>query len=178
MRQTVIAVVGRKKSGKTVTIEALTRELTNRGYIVATAKHIPEPNFTIDKEGKDTWRFARSGARIVVGVSAEEIATIEKVHTEDLSLRGILLRCNGGQIVFLEGFRDLVARVKSIYKIVVLKSANDVAEATGTFDPILAFTGPYMPEKSTVKAPYFDSIKDGRKIADLIETFAKREDVT
>jgi molybdopterin-guanine dinucleotide biosynthesis protein MobB len=41
-------------------------------------KHIPEPNFTIDREGKDTWRYAQAGATTVVGVSADEIATIEK----------------------------------------------------------------------------------------------------
>lgn len=175
MRQTVIAVVGGKKSGKTTTIEILTRELTDRGYRIATAKHIPEPDFTIDKEGKDTWRYAQSGAKTVVGVSANEIATIEKVNAEDLSLRQILQRCRGGQIVFLEGFRELVARAKGIHKIVVLKSANEVAEAVGTFEPILAFTGPYVPKKCALKAPYFDSFKDARKITNLIETLVKRQ---
>ena len=54
----VIAVVGIKSSGKTTTIEALTKELTKRGYKIAVVKHIPEPDFTIDTVGKDTWRFA------------------------------------------------------------------------------------------------------------------------
>ena len=34
-RPVVIAVVGSKSSGKTTTIEALTKELTKRGYIIA-----------------------------------------------------------------------------------------------------------------------------------------------
>ncbi len=44
----VIAVVGRKKSGKTTTIENLVRELTKRGLNIAVIKHISKPDFTID----------------------------------------------------------------------------------------------------------------------------------
>ncbi|MBS7635908.1 molybdopterin-guanine dinucleotide biosynthesis protein MobB [Candidatus Bathyarchaeota archaeon] len=49
---TVIAVLGSKESGKTTTIEALTRELTRRGYKVAAVKHIPERDFTIEQRAK------------------------------------------------------------------------------------------------------------------------------
>jgi molybdopterin-guanine dinucleotide biosynthesis protein B len=178
MRQTVIAVVGGKKSGKTTTIEVLTRELVNRGYRVATVKHIPEPNFTIDKERKDTWRYAHSGAQTVIAASADEIATIEKVHGKNFSLEEILRRSRGSDIVFLEGFRQLVAKARGIYKIVVVKSADDVAEAVETFEPILVFTGPYAPERLGMKGPYFDIFKDAKKIADLIEKLVIKEAVT
>ncbi|MCK4482606.1 molybdopterin-guanine dinucleotide biosynthesis protein MobB, partial [Candidatus Bathyarchaeota archaeon] len=69
MKTTVIAVVGSKSSGKTTIIEILTKELTKRDYKVAAVKHIPESNFTIDREGKDTWRFAQSGAKTIVSVA-------------------------------------------------------------------------------------------------------------
>ena len=49
-----ISVVGSRHSGKTATVEAIVRELTGRGYKVATAKHIHDANFTIDTEGRDT----------------------------------------------------------------------------------------------------------------------------
>ena len=93
MKTVVIGVVGAKKSGKTTAIEVLTKELTGRGYRVAAVKHIPEPNFTIDMEGKDTWRYAQAGATTVIGVSADEVATIEKVHIIEFSLKEILERC-------------------------------------------------------------------------------------
>ena len=60
MKPIVIAVVGSKASGKTTTIEILTKELSRKGYKIAAVKHIPEKNFTIDKKGKDTWRFAKA----------------------------------------------------------------------------------------------------------------------
>jgi len=59
----VIAVVGTKKSGKTTTIENLVKELTKRGHKLAVIKHISKPDFTIDTAGKDTWKFARAGAK-------------------------------------------------------------------------------------------------------------------
>ena len=58
----VIGVVGRKDSGKTVIIESTVRALTRKGYRVATAKHVNQKGFSIDTEGKDTWRHSVAGA--------------------------------------------------------------------------------------------------------------------
>ena len=174
MKTTVIGVVGGKKSGKTTTIEILTRELTKRGYKIAVAKHIPEPNFTLDTKGKDTWRFVQSGAKTIVAASAGEIATVEKTSAE-LSLKKILQRCRDMDIVFLEGFRQLVAEDKSIHKIVVAESAQDIEEAVEMFVPILAFTGPYSPERARLKIPYIDVIEHGKIMADLVEKVVREE---
>jgi len=174
----VIAVVGGQKSGKTATIEILTKELTQRGYKIAAVKHIPEPDFTIDTKGKDTWKFARSGAKIVVAVSAVEIATIEKVESRNLSLRAILRKCRGSDLVFLEGFRKLVAENKSIYKIAVVKSPEEIAESLEIFNPILAFTGPYQPKSGLKRIPYVDIRKDSERLADLVERIVKKEAAT
>jgi molybdopterin-guanine dinucleotide biosynthesis protein B len=165
----VIAVVGSKSSGKTTTIEALTKELTGRGYKIAVVKHIPEPDFTIDTAGKDTWRFALSGAKTIISVASDEIATIEKVKAKDFPLKEILQKCKGHDIVFLEGFKKFVAGKKHIAKIVVVGSAKEVSEATKNFKPILAFTGPYSAEKLNLKIPYVDVLKNPEKIADIVE---------
>ena len=173
-RATVIGVVGGKKSGKTTVIEILTRELTKRGYKIAVAKHIPEPNFTIDTEGKDTWRYAQAGAKTVVAASAGEIATVEKTRG-DVSLKEILQRCVGNDIVLLEGFRKLVAEDKTMHKIVVAESEQDIEEAVEIFRPILAFTGPYRPRKANPKIPYIDVIKHGEEMADIVEKVARKK---
>ena len=174
LRATVVGVVGGKKSGKTTTIEILTKELTTRGYKIAVAKHISEPNFTIDTVGKDTWRYAQSGAKTVIAASANEMATIEKTFG-DLSLKKVLRRCKDNDIVFLEGFRKLLAEDKSIHKIVVAKSAQNIQEAMEVFEPILAFTGPYVPGKANLKIPYIDVLKHGKKIADLLEKIVRKK---
>ena len=173
-----IAVVGGKKSGKTSTIEILSKELTQRGYKIAAVKHIPEPDFTIDTKDKDTWKFARSGAKIVVAVSAAEIATIEKKEFRNPSLKAILRKCKDSDLVFLEGFRKLVAKDKSIYKIVVVRSHEEIVKSFEIFNPILAFTGPYQPKSGLKRIPYVDIREDSERLADLVERIVKKKATT
>ena len=168
LKTRVVGVVGGKKSGKTTTIEILTRELTSRGFRIAVGKHIPDAGFTIDTSGKDTWRYVQSGAKTVVAVSLNEIATIEKACA-DLSLNEILKRCRGVDLIFLEGFRELLAEDRSVYKIVVAESAQDVEEAIQIFEPILAFTGSYAPSNAHPRIPYLNVLIEGKEIADLLE---------
>ena len=169
MKTTVIAVVGSKSSGKTTTIEILTKELTKRGYKVAAVKHIPEPNFTIDKEGKDTWRFAQSGAKTIVSVASDEIAIIKKMQTSDFSLEEILQKCQNNDVIFLEGFRKLVGKNPNMPKIVTVKSAEEALEASKTFKPIIAFTGLYSIETLNLNIPYINVLENREKIADMVE---------
>jgi molybdopterin-guanine dinucleotide biosynthesis protein MobB len=165
----VIAVVGSKSSGKTTTIEALTRELTRRGYRIAAVKHVPEPEFTMDTVGKDTWRFAQSGAETIISVASHEIATIEKVKTENFPLKEILQKCEGFDVVFLEGFRKFVVEQRYIYKIVTVKYIKEALEAAKSFKPILAFVGPCSTENLNLEIPYVDVLKNPEAIADIVE---------
>jgi molybdopterin-guanine dinucleotide biosynthesis protein MobB len=165
----VIALVGSKKSGKTTTLENLIKELTERGYKVAAIKHIAEPDFTIDTAGKDTWKFAKAGAKTIVSMAANEIATIEKGTTESLSLEKLLKKCRGNDIVLIESFKKQVALKKNISKIVVTKSKKEATNALQTFKPILVFSGPYSTETLGFTAPYADGLRNPKKLADLIE---------
>ncbi|MCX8153750.1 MAG: molybdopterin-guanine dinucleotide biosynthesis protein B [Candidatus Bathyarchaeota archaeon] len=162
-----IAVVGTKKSGKTTTIENLIRELTRKGYNVAAIKHIPEPDFTIDTPGKDTWRYAKAGAKTIISVAADEIATIEKGST--VTLAALLKRCKNSDVVFIEGFKKLVALKRNIPKIVVVKSPEEAANALDSFMPIIAFSGPYNTENLKFEVPYADGQKNPKKLAEIIE---------
>jgi molybdopterin-guanine dinucleotide biosynthesis protein B len=165
----IIAVVGSKSSGKTTTIEILTKKLVKKGYRVAAIKHISEKNFTIDTKGKDTWRFAKSGATKIISVASNEIATIEKRKKENFSLNEVLEKCKDFDIVFLEGFRNLVSKNNKIYKIITVKSAEEAREAQKTFKPIIAFTGSYSTENLNLKIPYIDLFKNSKKLVDLVE---------
>lgn len=167
----LVAVVGSRRSGKTTTVEAIVRGLTKKKYKVASVKHIHEPNFTIDSRGKDTWRQAKAGARIVVGVAARELAVIKKVDTTRYTLSDITQSCTDNvDIIILEGFRDLVAQDQTLPKVVTAKSKDEVAEATKFFKPILAFTG-LIPksEAQNPKAPYIDVKKEPEKLVGIIE---------
>jgi molybdopterin-guanine dinucleotide biosynthesis protein B len=178
MKPVVVAVVGGKKSGKTTTIEILIKHLTKKGYKIAAVKHIPEQDFTIDKEGKDTWKYAQSGATTVIGVSACEIATIEKIDLRKKPLAEILRKCRTCNMVFLEGFKHRVAKNKKVYKIVLVNSEQQVAEGVKTFEPILAFTGSYGLVPSNNEPPYVDVLKEPEKLVDLVERLVSRKVAT
>jgi molybdopterin-guanine dinucleotide biosynthesis protein B len=170
----VIAVVGSKSSGKTTTIEILTKELVKRGYKIAAVKHIPEKDFTIDMKGKDTWRFAQSGATKIISVAPNEVATIEKTKQENFSLKEILKKCRTYDLVFLEGFRKLVSKNGKIYKIINVKSAEEAREALKIFKPIIAFTGPYSTENLDLKIPYIDLFSNVEKLVEVIKKIVKK----
>lgn len=175
MKTMIIAIVGSKKSGKTTTIEALTRELVKRGFKVAAIKHVSEPDFTIDTEGKDTWRFAQAGAKTIVLASSNEIVTIEKTGLKDLSIDVILQKCEGNDVIFLEGFRKFVSKNWNVHKIVVVKSAEEALEAAKSFAPVLAFTGPYSTQNLDTDIPYVDALKEPEKLADIVEDVVKKK---
>jgi len=165
----IVAVVGSKKSGKTTTTENLIKELTERGYKVAAIKHISEPDFTIDTARKDTWKFAKAGAETIISVAANEIATIEKGTTENLSLDRLLKKCRDNDVVLIEGLKKLVALNSNIPKIVVAKSKREAVNALETFKPVLAFSGLYSTETFSSEAPYADGLKNPKKLADIVE---------
>ncbi|MCS7124445.1 MAG: molybdopterin-guanine dinucleotide biosynthesis protein B [Candidatus Bathyarchaeota archaeon] len=170
----VISVIGSKNSGKTTVIEILTRELTRRGYRVAAVKHISERDFTIDTEGKDTWRFAKAGAKTVVAISPTEIATIEKVDTSKLTLKNIVEKCVGSDIAIIEGFRKLIGENVKIPKIITVKTAEEALGALKTFKPIIAFTGLAQIDHAKVEIPYMNVLEDGSKLAELVEDFMRK----
>ncbi|MEA2014694.1 MAG: molybdopterin-guanine dinucleotide biosynthesis protein B, partial [Thermodesulfobacteriota bacterium] len=59
----IVSFVGKSGSGKTTLIEKIIPELTRKGWRVATIKH-SHLTFDIDREGKDSWRHQKAGARM------------------------------------------------------------------------------------------------------------------
>jgi len=169
----IIAVVGSQRSGKTTTVETIVKQLTTKGYKVATAKHIPDPNFTIDTKNKDTWKHTQAGAHTVTSVAAREIAIIKKTDTTKYTIREITRNLeNNTDIIILEGFRGLVAQDQTIPKIVTAKNKNETKEATKVFKPILAFTGTVSKTRTDMnelKIPIIDIRKQPQQLISIVE---------
>jgi molybdopterin-guanine dinucleotide biosynthesis protein B len=167
----IVAVVGSKQSGKTTAIETLVKGLTKRGYKIATVKHIPEPDFTIDTEGKDTWRHARAGASTVISVAPNELATIKKVDTTKYSLSEIIRNVEDDvDITILEGFRKLIEQNPAVLKIVAAKTTNEILEVSKRCKPILSFVGPIPTEEAAkLSIPYIDVLKEPERLVDLVD---------
>lgn len=165
----IVAVVGSSNSGKTTAVEALIKGLTKRGYTVASAKHIPDPEFTIDTEGKDTWRYAKAGATTVLSVAPKELTIIKKVDPTEYSLEQIVAETpEEVDIVILEGFKGLVEQDTTIPKIVATKTDEEISEALERYKNILAFIGHIPDGKEDTEVPFIDALKEPQKLVDLV----------
>lgn len=81
MEPPVISIVSKKRAGKTTLIEKLIPELMRRGYQVGTLKHDTH-GFSMDHEGKDTWRHKQAGARTIAISSPWQLSVIMDVDHE------------------------------------------------------------------------------------------------
>lgn len=84
MNPAVVSIVSKKNSGKTTLLEKLIPELKGRGYRIGTIKHDTH-GFSIDHEGKDTWRHKAAGADTVV-ISCPWLLSVIKDVKEEASL--------------------------------------------------------------------------------------------
>lgn len=167
----IVAVVGSSNSGKTTAVEALIRGLSKRGYMVASAKHIPEPEFTIDTEGKDTWRYAKAGASTVLSVAPNELTAIKKVDTTKYSLEQIVAETpDEVDIIILEGFKGLIGQNASVPKLVTAKTVNEITAALERYKNILAFVTSIPDGKVETEIPCVDALKEPEKLVELVNS--------
>ena len=165
----IVAVVGSRQSGKTTAIETIIQGLTKKGRRIAAIKHIPEEDFTIDTKQKDTWRYTKSGAQIVASVAPHEIAIIRKIDTTKFSLDQITGICESNfDLLILEGFRKLVEKEPTVYKIVAAKTMEEVLDASKRYKPILAFVGPLQSQATKLQIPYINLFKEPERLPNLV----------
>lgn len=100
----IVSIIGKSNSGKTTLIEGLIREITHRGYRVATIKH-NRHGFEIDHEGKDSWKHRRAGAHMTVIASPYQVAIIEDAKKDYTitELRDRYIR--DVDIILIEGYK-------------------------------------------------------------------------
>jgi molybdopterin-guanine dinucleotide biosynthesis adapter protein len=169
----VIAAIGISGSGKTTTLEYLISHLTSEGYRVGAIKHIHRENFTIDKEGTNTWRLAKAGSKVTVAISPEEIAIIEKTKASlnDLDKVVKLLESEKLDIIFIEGFHSFISKRPDIVKVITAKNPDDLNRTLKeTVPPILAITGLIAKNKPpTSEIPFINLPDEGAQLLELVK---------
>ncbi len=171
----IVATIGKSGSGKTTVIEYLINKLSAENYKIGAIKHIHHRGFTIDTEGKNTWRYAKAGAKIITAISPDEIAIIKKTSQETGGLDWVIeaMKRESLDIIFIEGYHDLVAKKADIVKIIVAMDDNGLQEVLcNTVKPIIAISG-LIAENSKItviqNCPVIKIPKDGQKLVELIK---------
>jgi molybdopterin-guanine dinucleotide biosynthesis protein B len=155
----IVAAVGLSESGKTLLLTGLVSEFKRRGFRTFVVKHCPH-GFTLDQEGKDTWKYAQAGAEGVAMVSPEEWAVLRK--EDDADLRALAKRLfAGADVVLVEGGK----RAPGLKKIEVLRSGISDTVETPPEELLAVVSDGGAPLGMSV--PVF-SIKQAVEICDLI----------
>ncbi|MDH7489411.1 MAG: molybdopterin-guanine dinucleotide biosynthesis protein B [Anaerolineae bacterium] len=159
----VISVVGFSNVGKTTLMVKLIRELTRRGYRVATIKHDVH-GFQMDTPGKDSWKHAEAGSDCVVVSSPDRLAMIRRVDRE-LTLDEIVATLPEVDIVLTEGYKR-----GDKPKIEVSRAARGTGLLC-TEDELIALATDH---KHDVRVPQFD-LDDVEGIVNLLERLYLRQ---
>ena len=133
----------------------------------------------MDKEGTNTWRYAKAGSKVIAAISPDEIAIIKKTDAalHDLDQVIGLLEKEQLDIIIIEGFHSLIAQRADIPKIITAKDLDDLQRTLkGTSKPILAITGVIAhkkPKTNELKIPLIDLPAEGEQLLKLIKKYLK-----
>jgi len=136
----IIAVFGKKGSGKTALIERLIKDLTNRGYKVSAIKHAGY--LEIDKEGKDTWRYMKAGANAIAGITNNKVYLNINAENGLEYLRWVINEfVKISDVVITEGFLEQLKDDKGVHKVVIpwgykekLKVSDPIIDENASLD--------------------------------------------
>ena len=101
----LVAIVGKKNSGKTTLVVALVHEMIRRGHRVMTIKHGSHP-FDFDTKGRDTWRHMHEGGAERVVMETPHSRVVLARPQEPMGPREIAQTyLHDAHFVVVEGFK-------------------------------------------------------------------------
>ena len=108
----IFTFVAYSNTGKTTYIESVIAELSSRGVRVAAVKHDGH-RLELDKEGKDSWRFAKAGAKMVAVSSEDCCAIMEYRHVDFWDIIGSI---HDVDVIIVEGWHAVAPNKIAIYR--------------------------------------------------------------
>ena len=167
----VVIFLGYSNSGKTTALTRVAGQLAKAGKKVGTLKHIHDEDFTIDTEGKDTWRHASAGATTVMALAPNELAVIEKGDTSKLTIDGLfrIFSSRGVDYLLIEGLYRRLSRRKGVTRVLCARTLKDTKELLRIHPrPVCILNRELTDEPSMEGIPVLTLPRDTRRLMRLI----------
>ncbi len=163
MTPPVISIVAKSGTGKTTLLEKLITKLKSCGYRVGAVKHDAH-SFSIDHEGKDSWRLTEAGADTMLITSPEKIAMVKqnKQGEEPPLMETIATYCADLDILLTEGFKRSTMPKIEVHR---RERSKRLLCRDEEYDPTLFAVASDTP--MTLDVPVYD-INDAAGLCDLI----------
>lgn len=163
MNTPVVSIVAKSGTGKTTLLEKLIAEMKHRGYKVGAVKHDAH-SFSIDHEGKDSWRLTQAGADTMLITSPDKLAMVNQYQTdkEPTLTETVATYCKDVDIVLTEGFKRSTMPKIEVHR---QERSEKLLCRDEEYDPTLIAVASNSPLE--VDVPLFD-INDAGGLCDLI----------
>ncbi|MGE4266289.1 MAG: molybdopterin-guanine dinucleotide biosynthesis protein B [Deferribacterales bacterium] len=157
----LVSFVGTSGCGKTTLIEKVIPLLTAKGYNVSTVKHDAH-DFQMDKEGKDTWRHKKAGARAILISNKDKYAMICDVEKEKSIEELTALLPDYTDIIIAEGFKKELQK-----KIEVFRSGYSTKLQCAEDENLIAIATD-MPDNPQIQGRILLDLNNPQEITDFI----------
>ncbi len=154
----VLSIAGYHHTGKTTVAENLIKELRRRDFTVQSIKDIHNEQFTMEREGSNSWRHWEAGSEVVFARGLNE--TYQVWHSQ-LTLKEMLERLDADYVI-VEGMKE-----EPLPRIICAETFEQIDELLdGT---VVAISGKVSNNYDTYKGvPILHPVKDIKKIADIV----------
>ncbi|MBT4333493.1 MAG: molybdopterin-guanine dinucleotide biosynthesis protein B [Candidatus Cloacimonetes bacterium] len=154
----VFSVAGYHHTGKTTVTVELIKNLKERGFTVTSIKDIHNENFTMEKEGSNSWKHAQASGDTVI---ARGISETYQIWNRQLSLNEMLSNLKSDFVV-VEGMKNV-----ALPRIICAKDEEQLEELIdGT---VFAISGIYANDHDKYKDfKTFNSKNQMKELTDLV----------
>lgn len=155
----VFSVSGYHRTGKTTVVVELIKELKSRGFKVVSIKDIHAEDFTMEKEGSNSWKHWQASRDVVITRGQNETYMI---WHRSLSLNEMLDLLDADWVV-VEGMRS-----EALPRIVCAENQQELEELIDR--TVFAISGKYSDDHVFYKdLPVFKAEKDIKDFTDRVE---------
>ena len=157
----IFSVIGHSGTGKTTLVTKLISHFTSLGYNVGSIKSIHRENFSLDKEGKDTYEHRKAGAEPVCALTGRDVSLIFNA-TLEFSRITELFNYLKKDLLIVEGMKD-----KDFPSIICSKEKEGGIEMAKGKD-VICFSGLLSDKEKEIKGKPVISYTEVQKIASLV----------